>query len=140
LSQSYQKLEIFKVQSHFLRPKFFRSSWNWFFYLNINLGEQLSIRTFSIQSILRKVYLVKLCPNFTGSDSKSLTSNQKTLSICSFGYENLLNFTWHTKNFYNRNHTIVYSYDSLYVSWFKPLWAMNKHFFLWSKCCFGNLI
>ena len=79
-------MEFFKVQTHFLRQTFIWSSWKGFSYLNINLGEKLSIRIFVIQSILRKVYLVKMCPNFAGSDSKNLTSNQKILSICSFEY------------------------------------------------------
>ena len=44
-----------------------------FCYLNINLGEQVSSRTFVIWTILKKVYLVKLYLNFVGSDSKILT-------------------------------------------------------------------
>ena len=47
-----------------------------------------------------------MCPNFIGSDLKSLTSYQKILSICSLGYKNLLNFTWYTNKFHNCNHTI----------------------------------
>ena len=67
----------------------------------IFLGEQLSLSAFVIEGIFIKVYLVQMCPNFTGSDSKSLTSYQKIFWICSLGYKNLLNFTWYTKKFHN---------------------------------------
>ena len=46
-----------------------------------------------------------MCPNFVGSDSKSLTSYQKILWICSLGYENLLNLSWYIKKFHNCKHT-----------------------------------
>ena len=62
---------------------------SWFSLLNINLGEHLSLSTFVIESIFIKVYLVKMWPNFVGSDPKSLTRYQKILWICSLGYENL---------------------------------------------------
>ena len=46
-----------------------------------------------------------MCPEFTGSDSRILTSYQKVLWICSLEYENMLNCTWCTKKFHNHNNT-----------------------------------
>ena len=43
---------------------------------------------------------------FHSSDSKTLTRYQKILWICSFRYENLLNFAWHSMKFHNCHHVI----------------------------------
>ena len=67
------------------------------------------IKFIVIWSIFIKIYLVKMCPNFAGSDSKSLNSCQKIHWICSLGYENLMNFTWYIKKFQNCNHTTSYT-------------------------------
>ena len=45
------------------------SSWKLFSYLNIKFWEQLSLTTFSISIIIKKVYLVKMCPIFDDSAS-----------------------------------------------------------------------
>ena len=107
MCQSYQNLGIFKVQNHFWRPNFIWSSWKWFSHLNINLGEQLSLRSCLLWRIFIKVYLVKICLNFTGSDSKSVISYWKIIWLWHMRNEYLLNFTWYNKKFHNCNHTNV---------------------------------
>jgi hypothetical protein len=44
-------------------------------------------------------------PNFDGSLSIALTSYQKILPGCSFGYKSLLNFNRTTMKFQDRHHT-----------------------------------
>ena len=53
----------------------------WFSFLNIKLGEQLSLATFSISIILKKVYLIKMCPIFNASATKWVTRYQKILFL-----------------------------------------------------------
>ena len=52
---------------------------NDFFYLNIKLGEELLLLTFSISTILKKFYLVKMCPIFDGSAPRVHSIYQKIL-------------------------------------------------------------
>ena len=82
-----------------------QSYWKGFSFLNIKLGEQLWLATFSISIILKTVYLVKMCPIFYDSASNRLSRYQKILWVCSLGCKNLLNFTWNTMIFYNFVHT-----------------------------------
>ena len=54
-------------------------------------------------------YFVKLCPIFDSSASKSVTTYQKILQVCSLKCKNLLIFTCTTKQVHNRHHTNLYS-------------------------------
>ena len=90
-------------------------------------GEQLLLKTFSISIILKKVYLVKICPIFADSASNLLTRYWKILSVCSLGSKNQLNFTWLTMKFHNPNHAIIhvflfFSYTDL---WWFIIWELH---------------
>ena len=92
-------------QSQFLRPNMTQSSWNQNSYLNIKLGEQLSLKAFIFLTILVKLYLVKMCPIFASSTSNCLTRYKQILFGCSLGCKNALNFTCLPMKFHNRVHT-----------------------------------
>ena len=81
-----------------------QSSWNQNSYLNIKLGEQFSLKVFIFSTILLKLYLVKVCPIFTGSASNCLTSYKQILSGCTLGCKNALTFTCLPMKFHNHVH------------------------------------
>ena len=58
--------------------------------------------------IFDKLYLVKIGPNFNGSQLSCVTFYYKILSVCSLVCKNLLNSTWQPANFHNRHHTSAY--------------------------------
>ena len=87
-----------------------QSSWNQNSYLNIKLGEQLSLKAFIFLTTLVKLYLAKMCPIFASSASNCLTRYKQILSGCSLGCKNALNFTCLPMKFHNCVHTNVLWY------------------------------
>ena len=87
-----------------------QSSWNQNSYLNIKLGEQLSLKAIIFLTILVKLYLVEMCPIFASSASNCLTRYKQILSGCSLGFKNVLNFICLPMKFHNRGHTNLHSY------------------------------
>ena len=84
-----------------------QSSWNQNSYLNIKLGEQLSLKAFIFLAILVKLYLVKMCPIFASSASNCLARYKQILLGCSLGCKNALKFTCLPMKFHDRVHTTI---------------------------------
>ena len=53
----------FESLESILRPNFIWSFWKWFCYLNMKLEKHFSFTTFVTWTILKKVYLMKICSN-----------------------------------------------------------------------------
>ena len=128
MRRSWQKYGIFRFQSQFLWPNMTKSSWNQNSYLNIKLGEQLSLKAFIFLTILVKLYLVKMCPIFASSASNCLTRYKQILSECSLGCKNALNFTCLPMKFHNHGHTTVHCCNIHLTSLSLPriLWLLPK--------------
>ena len=102
--RNHQKKGIFRFQSQFLRLNVNLSSWNQFSHLNIELGEQLSLKALIFSTNLIKLYLVKMCLIFAGWSSSCLKRYKQILSGCSFVTKKLLNFAWLPMKFHNHGH------------------------------------
>ena len=73
---------VFKI--NFQGQKSTWSFWKWFSYMNIKLGEQLLLLTFSILIVFKELYLVKLCPIFPGLPLFLFTKYENFLWACWF--------------------------------------------------------
>ena len=108
MRQNRQTLGIFRVESQFSRPNI-----NLIFLKIIFLSEYQIRRTTFVNpifksSVVKKVYLGKMCPIFDDPASNCFTRYQKILWVCSLGSKNLLNFTCLTMKFHDRNYVSVY--------------------------------
>ena len=103
-----------------------QSFWNQNSYLNIKLGEQLSLKAFIFLTILVKLYLAKMCPIFASSASNCLTRYKQILSDCSLGCKNALNFTCLTMKCHNRVHTIAGDAKKINVCLFLDRLFLNR--------------
>ena len=93
---------VFKANFHAIKPP--KCLWKWFSYKNTKLVEQLLVKSFFVLIIFDRLYWVKIGHIFDGSQLSCVTFHYKILSVCSFGYKNLLNSSWQPANFHNRHH------------------------------------
>ena len=81
-----------------------QSSWNQNSYLNIKLGDQLSLKAFIFSTILVKLYLAKMCYIIASYASNCPTRYKQILSGYSLGCKNALNFACLPMKFHNCHH------------------------------------